>query len=92
MLPVWTFQRGHEQLVLYSRESRRGVVLVVSGDGDPRSYTFHDFNALVKFEGEMEEFLIETGWSPARLTVQQEPTLDGAPPRGGASRQRPLNR
>ena len=70
MLPTWIFQRGGEQLMLHCRETGRGVTLVVSGDDDLRSYSFHDFPALVKFESEMADFLIGTGWAPARLTVE----------------------
>jgi len=70
MLPTWIFQRGGEQLMLHCRETGRGVTLVVSGDDDLRSYSFHDFAALVKFESEMADFLIGTGWAPARLTVE----------------------
>ena len=56
--------------MLHCRETGRGVTLVVSGDDDLRSYSFHDFAALVKFESEMADFLIGTGWAPARLTVE----------------------
>jgi hypothetical protein len=59
---MWIYRRGAEHLLLHCRETRRGVTLVVSGDGDLRSYSFHDYAALVKFESEMEEFLLETGW------------------------------
>ena len=44
--------------------------MIVSGDGDLRSYAFHDFAALVKFEGHMAEFLLQTGWSPAQMTIE----------------------
>ena len=60
--------------MLHCRENPRGVTLVVSGDGDLRSYSFHDFAALVKFETEMEEFLLETGWVQAHLTIEPGPT------------------
>ena len=73
MLPAWVFQRGGEQVMLHCRETGRGVTLVVSGDDDLRSYTFRDFAALAKFESEMADFLIETGWTPARLTVSPSP-------------------
>jgi hypothetical protein len=46
MLPTWIFKRGGEQLMLHCRETGRGVTLVVSGDDDLRSYSFHDFAAL----------------------------------------------
>lgn len=67
--------------MLHCRETGRGVTLVVSGDDDLRSYTFHDFAALAKFESEMADFLIGTGWTPARLTVSpgQAPTLPTLP-------------
>ena len=65
--------------MLHCRETGRGVTLVVSGDDDLRSYSFHDFAALVKFESEMSEFLIGTGWAPARLTV--EPGMSSGIPR-----------
>jgi hypothetical protein len=70
--PTWIFQRGEEQLLLRCRENARGVTLVVTGDGDLRSYSFRDFAALVKFEEEMAEFLLATGWSPAQLTIEPQ--------------------
>jgi hypothetical protein len=70
MAPAWIFRRGGEHLLLHYRESARGVTMVVSGDGDLRSYSFRDFAALEKFQGEMEEFLLETGWSPAHMTIE----------------------
>jgi hypothetical protein len=72
MLPTWTLERGAERITLFCRETRRGVVLVVSGDGDLRSYSFHDFAALAQFEHEMEEFLLHTGWSRSGLTRPAE--------------------
>jgi hypothetical protein len=67
--------------MLHCRETGRGVTLVVSGDDDLRSYTFHDFSALAKFESEMADFLIGTGWTPARLTVSPgtAPNLPAVP-------------
>ena len=73
VLPIWIFQRGIEHLLLHCRENARGVTMVVSGDGDLRSYSFRDFAALEKFEGEMEEFLLETGWCPAQITIELTP-------------------
>lgn len=61
---MWTFRRDGKQLMLHCRESARGVTLIVSGDGDLRSYCFQDFGALLKFETEMSGFLLQKGWSP----------------------------
>jgi hypothetical protein len=62
--------------MLHCRENIRGVTLIVSGDGDLRSYCFHDFAALLKFETEMSEFLRQMGWSPVQLTVEPPLTSD----------------
>ena len=78
--------------MLHCRETGRGVTLVVSGDDDLRSYSFHDFAALVKFESEMADFLIGAGWTPARLTVESSmspsiPRSVGPPASPGQQRQ-----
>lgn len=79
MLPTWIFQRAGEHLILNCREGVRGVTLIVSGDGDLRSYSFHDFAALVTFESQMAEFLLETGWSAAHLTIEPRVTPEHVP-------------
>lgn len=68
MAPMRIFQRDGQCLMLHCRENARGVSLIVSGDGDLRSYSFRDFAALTKFEAEMAEFLLQLGWSPAQKT------------------------
>jgi hypothetical protein len=83
MLPTWIFQRGPDHILLHCRENPRGVTLVVSGDGDLRSYSFRDFDALAKFEREMEEFLLETGWLPAHLTIEPLQTPDALTAQSG---------
>jgi hypothetical protein len=80
VLPTRIYQRDGERLLFFCREGRRGVTLVVSGDGDLRSYSFHDYAALVKFEGEMEEFLLATGWTPAQLSIEPRVKPEGAAP------------
>ena len=64
-----TFERGAERLTLHVRESGRGVTLVATGDGEPRSYSFRDAAAMMKFEAEMEEFLLYAGWALVRLST-----------------------
>ena len=82
------YQRGGQCLMLHYREHARGLTLIVSGDGDLRSYTFHDLSALLKFQHEMEDFLVETGWS---LQTTMWPSLgdpQSAPPSSLISRSR----
>ena len=61
--PAWTFQRGSERLELQRRETDRGIVLLIRGDGAPRSYTFRQISALMNFQNDMEQFLLRSGWS-----------------------------
>ena len=76
MLPTWVFQRGTEHLLLHCRETPRGASLVVSGDTELRSYSFRDFDALVKFEEEMEQSLLQAGWEPAEMTIELKASPD----------------
>jgi hypothetical protein len=66
--------------MLHYREHARGVTLIVSGDGDLRSYTFRDFTALMNFQHEMEEFLVETGWSLSQPRIGPGSRDQHAPP------------
>ena len=59
----WTFGRGEERLEVEREPCEDGVLLLVSGNGDPRSYFFSDLTTLVPFQSDMEQFLLKTGWS-----------------------------
>jgi hypothetical protein len=61
--PGWTFQRGGQRLELERRETDRGIVLLIRGDGVPRSYAFRQIAPLSSFQNNMEQFLLRTGWS-----------------------------
>jgi len=50
-----------------------GTVLIIAGEGDPRSYFFEDESRLDTFQKDMETLLLKTGWtfvsySPERRT------------------------
>lgn len=61
-LPRWTFGRGADRLVLTREETAHGVNLIVGGEGVPRVYSFSDLAPLVRFQSDMESFLLRTGW------------------------------
>jgi len=71
MESAWTFHRGDERLTLVRRETDEGLDLLVSGAFAPRSYHFREEAALVKFQGDMEEFLLKTGWSLAHFSPER---------------------
>jgi hypothetical protein len=81
---TWAFERAGERLEMKRRIVPEGVLLVVTGDGAPRSFFFTDLTALVPFQADMESFLISTGWtfvtfSPDRRTGRDRrgfPRLD----------------
>jgi hypothetical protein len=61
--PVWTFVRGTDRLDISREDVDDGVMLIVAGDGVPRSYFFRDPDRLKVFQSDMETLLLKTGWS-----------------------------
>jgi hypothetical protein len=54
-------------------------LVIDDGGGIPRQYRFDDMVTLVNFQGDMEEFLLKTGWafaefSPERRTGRERRT------------------
>lgn len=77
--PTWVFKRGNQHLELSRRETDGGILLVMFGDGAPRSYRFNEMMALVNFQCDMEALLLKTGWSfvsfsPERRTGKERRT------------------
>lgn len=61
----WIFCRGDARIVI-ERVGGEGtaVTLVVTTNQDtPRAYSFPDGRALARFQNDMEQFLVATGWS-----------------------------
>ena len=63
MLPTWTFDRQGEQLIV-QRDTRDGTscALIVTLDGLSRTIEFPELPALVRFQTDMDTFLLRTGW------------------------------
>ena len=59
---LWTFQRGNERISIES-DAERLFLQVATGDGEPRRYSFTESPALESFQGDMEAFLLQTGWT-----------------------------
>ena len=75
-LPRWTFARGADTLVLTREETAHGVNLIVAGEGVPRVYTFSDILPLVRFQSDMESFLLRTGWQFIEFTPDRRSGVD----------------
>jgi hypothetical protein len=59
---VWTFAREADKLTISRQNVDDGVMLIVSGEGTPRSYFFRDLERLEIFQRDMETLLLKTGW------------------------------
>ena len=60
---VWTFERD-EQRFSITRDTSDGCLLtVVTAVGPPRHYRFDDLPSLIRFQVDMETFLLRTGWA-----------------------------
>ena len=65
---AWAFARAGQTLEIRRRDVPEGVLLVVTGDGAPRSYFFPDLATLIPFQTDMESFLVSTGWTFVAFT------------------------
>ena len=70
---TWVFTRGDERLeVQRSDEIDEVPVMVVrSVTGEPRRYEFPDVTSLLRFQSDMELFLLQTGWTFAEFTPER---------------------
>jgi len=60
---AWRFERQGQRLEIRRAEATAGVRLEVTVNGSPRSYPFADLAAAIRFQSDMEDFLLKTGWS-----------------------------
>jgi len=61
----WLFGRG-DQTVKIERVATTDddyTLVITANDDAPRRYAFPDLVALTRFQADMEEFLVTTGWS-----------------------------
>lgn len=61
--PTWTFTRGTDRLEISREDVDDGAMLIVAGDGAPRSYFFREPSRLEVFQHDMETLLLKTGWA-----------------------------
>jgi hypothetical protein len=63
MLPTWTFDRQGEQLIVQRDASDdTSCALIVTRAGISRTIRFPELPALVRFQSNMDTFLLRTGW------------------------------
>ena len=74
--PIWSFVRGEDRLVISREDLDDGVMLIVAGDGTPRSYFFRDPARLDVFQRDMETLLLKTGWAFAEFEPEKRTGRD----------------
>ena len=63
MLPTWTFDRQGEQLIVQrDATDETSCALIVTRAGVSRTIRFPELPALVRFQTNMDTFLLRTGW------------------------------
>ena len=68
----WTFERGTQRLtVMRARDCDPLVLTVMLEGGTPRCYEFDYEYALMRFQTNMETFLLKTGWALAGFSPER---------------------
>ena len=63
MLPTWTFDRQGEQLIVQrDATDEASCALIVTRAGVSRTIHFPELPTLVRFQSNMDTFLLRTGW------------------------------
>jgi hypothetical protein len=78
---AWTFVRGDEDkerltIVRDASSGPPGVRLMIIVDGSTRSFDFVDVMAAVRFQCDMEAFLLKSGWSFISFAPEQRTNRD----------------
>jgi hypothetical protein len=72
---TWVFARQDDRLVL-KRVDRDGSPTLVIDNGEVREYHFDDMAALVVFQSDMEQLLVQTGWTLAEFAPDRRTGYD----------------
>ena len=67
---VWTFEREERRLSLAREEGTRSTLSVATTADPPRQYRFDDLPSLIRFQNDMETFLLKTGWAFVRFSPE----------------------
>jgi hypothetical protein len=61
----WVFARGDKKVKIerVSNGDEDLTLVITANDDPPRKYAFDTLVALMRFQADMEEFLVTTGWS-----------------------------
>jgi hypothetical protein len=68
---AWVFERGEERLTITRQHTADAWELIVDDGRHARLFTFTDSNRLVRFQSDMETFLVRTGWSLAGFSPER---------------------
>jgi hypothetical protein len=69
---VWTFEREKRRLSIARRGPAETPALVVLAPDDrPREYRFADLPSLIRFQTDMETFLLRTNWALVKFSPER---------------------
>jgi len=71
--PTWVFARDNQRITITrigDGDARATLVVALEADS-PRAYAFDDVFALARFQNDMEQFLVATGWSLVEFSPER---------------------
>ena len=69
--PAWTFARAADELTILRPRNAEELLLVVTLNDSPRTFTFPSDAAREQFKADMETLLLHTGWSFVGFTPER---------------------
>jgi hypothetical protein len=73
---IWTFEKRDQQLQIRRKHGPDDVTLIVTINRSSRPYYFGDIAAAVRFQSDMEAFLLKTGWSFVEFSPERRTGRD----------------
>jgi hypothetical protein len=74
---TWTFRKGEATLTLRRQQTEAGKPLLnVVRTDEVRELKFEDLDALIRFQSDMETFLVRTGWTLASFSPERRSARD----------------
>jgi hypothetical protein len=67
---MWTFEREGQRLSLARDTADTPILIVLTAVDRPRRYQFDDLSKLIRFQADMETFLLRTSWAFERFSPE----------------------
>ena len=73
---MWTFSREGQSVSLVRDTDKPGYLTIVTAGDRERQCRFDDMSSLIRFQNDMETFLLKTGWAFVRFSPESRRGVD----------------